>query len=651
MAHQSLYRKYRPAVFDEMVGQQHIERTLRNAVASDSVSHAYLFTGPRGTGKTTSARLLAKALLCESGPTPAPDGDCPACVEIAEGRHPDVIELDAASRNGVEAVRSEIIDRVAYAPQRGRYKVYIIDEVHMLSGAAFNAMLKTLEEPPEHVVFILCTTDPQKVPETIQSRCQRFDFHPLSADEIVARLTDVAGKEGITLEPGSAALMAQHSEGGMRDALTTLEQVAAFTDNNITVQAVEDCLGEVSLTAFAELVGAVARRDTPACFTWVAGQIELGADLPELVRGLLRYLRDVYVLALFDESRLVLAPEEERGVMTELARALNGPERIARMIDLLADLSGRMRFSTEPRLLLELALVRMTRPESDLTLDALSERIERLERGGTIAPAPVVASAADVAASARANVRAVAPVTSAPTQSAPVASAPVAPQSAHTGKSAPTQSAPVEDERPCAPLGSTTDLDRRWQNAIMAMKKKKASCALFFRGTRVHEGDDGALTIMFPAGSSFMIKAARENSDIVRNAIYEVWGTQPAFSFEMSDDATDLGQISPEPAAPTSAPAPQTYVVEPPEPDDAPLPEPDEAPSNEDEFAEPRQITSKFEPVKPASTNSLEGMLAALGGTNIEEVVTSQPQEQTDEAASNNEGFMIDPEEEQTSLF
>ena len=203
MAHQSLYRKYRPSTFDDVVGQQHIERTLRNAVGDGTVAHAYLFTGPRGTGKTTTARILAKALLCERGPTSEPDGTCEQCVEVAEGSHPDVFELDAASRTGVDNVREEIIGRVQFAPSRGRYKIYIIDEVHMLSTAAFNALLKTLEEPPPHVVFVLCTTHPNKVPETIHSRCQRFDFHRIGVDEIADRLRFIAESEGYQRRPRS----------------------------------------------------------------------------------------------------------------------------------------------------------------------------------------------------------------------------------------------------------------------------------------------------------------------------------------------------------------------------------------------------------------------------------------------------------------
>ena len=240
---EALYRKYRPQTFEDVVGQTHIERTLKNAIEQDKVGHAYMFCGPRGTGKTTTARLLAKALLCEKGPTPAPDGTCEQCLAIAEGNHPDVYELDAASRTGVDNVREEIIGRVQYAPTRGRYKVYIIDEVHMLSIAAFNALLKTLEEPPSHVVFIMCTTDPQKVPETIQSRCQRFDFHRLSNEEIIARLGAVCTAEDVQFEGDALDLVAHRAQGGMRDALTMLEQLIAFGDGNVTMEVANDDLG------------------------------------------------------------------------------------------------------------------------------------------------------------------------------------------------------------------------------------------------------------------------------------------------------------------------------------------------------------------------------------------------------------------------
>ena len=232
---EALYRKYRPQVFADVVGQEPIERTLRNALEQNKISHAYLFCGPRGTGKTTTARLLAKALLCEKGPTPEPDGTCEECRMIADGTHPDVYELDAASRTGVENMREEVIGRVQFAPTRGRTKVYIIDEVHMLSLATFNALLKTLEEPPDHVVFILCTTDPQKVPETVHSRCQRFDFRRIAPESMVARLGAVCVSEGVEFEGEALDLIAHRADGGLRNALTSLEQIIAFEGGSVTL--------------------------------------------------------------------------------------------------------------------------------------------------------------------------------------------------------------------------------------------------------------------------------------------------------------------------------------------------------------------------------------------------------------------------------
>ncbi|MDO4853806.1 MAG: DNA polymerase III subunit gamma/tau [Coriobacteriia bacterium] len=376
---EALYRKYRPQVFSDVVGQEHIERTIRNAIEHDKTSHAYLFTGPRGTGKTTTARLLAKALLCEKGPTAEPDGACQDCLDIANGVHPDVYELDAASRTGVDNVREEIIGRVQFAPTRGRYKIYIIDEVHMLSTAAFNALLKTLEEPPSHVVFILCTTDPQKVPETIHSRCQRFDFHRISNEAIIARLGTVCGEEGIDFEPEALELIAYRAEGGMRNALTSLEQLISFGDNAVTVEAAERMLGSMDSSQIAEIVDDIARRDAAACFNWTSDLVETGTDLAQFVRDLAEYVRNLYVMSLAGTDIDLGVSQSARAVMAKQVSSF-GPDRLSNLLLVLGDLSQELRSSTNPRLSFEIALTRMVRPESDLTLSALAQRVEALER-------------------------------------------------------------------------------------------------------------------------------------------------------------------------------------------------------------------------------------------------------------------------------
>ena len=376
---EALYRKYRPQTFEDVVGQTHIERTLKNAIESDKVSHAYLFCGPRGTGKTTTARLLAKALLCEHGPTPSPDGTCEQCLAIAEGNHPDVNELDAASRTGVENVREEIIGRVQYAPTRGRYKIYIIDEVHMLSTAAFNALLKTLEKPPSHVVFVLCTTDPQKVPETIHSRCQRFDFHRLSNDEIVSRLGAVCMAEGVEFEGDALDLAAHRAQGGMRDALTTLEQLIAFGGGKVTLEVAQSVLGSIDATDISTVVNGIVKRDAAACFPWLSEYVETGADLARFARDLAAYIRDLYVLCLTDGALAVDAPQASRASMAAEAQAF-GADRLSYVLRVLGDLNNELRTSTNPRLSFEIALTRMVRPESDLTLEALAARIAALEQ-------------------------------------------------------------------------------------------------------------------------------------------------------------------------------------------------------------------------------------------------------------------------------
>ncbi|MBQ9621072.1 MAG: DNA polymerase III subunit gamma/tau, partial [Atopobiaceae bacterium] len=303
---ESLYNKYRPQTFDQVVGQHHVVETLERAVREQRVSHAYLFCGPRGTGKTTMARLLAKALLCVQGRGHLPDGTCEECQLIAAGNHPDVLEIDAASNTGVDNVRDQIISRASYAPVRGSYKVYIIDEVHMLTPAAFNALLKTLEEPPEHVVFIMCTTDPQKILGTVLSRVQRFDFHAISDNDLQATLVQICAQEEISYEPAALELIARSARGGMRDALKTLEQLALYTSKNVTLDAARDMLGETDATTLGEVAQALARRDVPALFSQVASLVERGRDLLRFTLDLAAHLRDVYVVSVVGAAPGVL---------------------------------------------------------------------------------------------------------------------------------------------------------------------------------------------------------------------------------------------------------------------------------------------------------------------------------------------------------
>ena len=384
---ESLYRKYRPLTFESVVGQRHIVSTLEHAITEGRLSHAYLFCGPRGTGKTTMARILAKALLCERAAAARaegasgcmPDGSCEECQRIAEGTHPDVYELDAASRTGVDNVREEIINSVSFAPVRGAYKIYIIDEVHMLTTQAFNALLKTLEEPPEHVLFVLCTTDPQKIPETILSRCQRFDFHRIGNEDIVGRLAYICEQEGFDYDAEALEIVAKHARGGMRDALSTLEQLSVFGNGSVHASDARALLGEVSGTVLSEFSRAIAARDVATLFGLVRTQVDAGEDLMELTRDLVAHTRDIYMVSVAGARPELFDGAEDVEALAEEAGLFGTADRLARALTVLDDAALEMRTAADTRLVLEIALTRLARPESDLSLEALAERIDRLE--------------------------------------------------------------------------------------------------------------------------------------------------------------------------------------------------------------------------------------------------------------------------------
>lgn len=587
---ESLYRKYRPLTFDSVVGQQHIVSTLEHAITEGRLSHAYLFCGPRGTGKTTMARILAKALLCRNAEAARaegasgcmPDGTCEECELIAEGNHPDVYELDAASRTGVDNVREEIINSVNFAPVRGKYKIYIIDEVHMLTTAAFNALLKTLEEPPAHVIFVLCTTDPQKILETILSRCQRFDFHRIGNEDIEHRLSYVCEQEGFDYDDEALAIVARHAKGGMRDALSTLEQLSVFGNGAVHADDARSLLGEVSDQILGEFARAIADRDVAELYGLIRAQVEEGNDLLELTRDLVAHVRDVYVACVAGARAELFegGAEQAEALAAEAAAFGEHPaDRLARVLTVLDDAALEMRGASDVRLVLEIACTRLARPEADLTIEALAERVARLEAmiangavPASVAAAQAAAPAASVPAAAQqptliSGARAAAPAASAApaatsarqggmpwdrgaavpaaqpaTKSAAPAPAPrpvtPAPQPVAAPASAPAAST-VSVSKPnnaaqVAAAGAAEtpavedagELQRKWAEVVERVKARQASYAGLLLNARATADDGSKLTVSFPAGSTFAIKmlGRADTQSVVLPTVCAVFG-------------------------------------------------------------------------------------------------------------------------------
>ena len=549
MTHLSWYRKYRPQSFNDVVGQTHIERTLRNAVAENAVAHAYLFTGPRGTGKTTTARILAKALNCEKGPTPDPDETCEQCIAIAEGTHPDVHELDAASRTGVDDVREQIIGRVNYAPSRGGWKLYIIDEVHMLSASAFNALLKTIEEPPSHTVFILCTTHPHKVPETIHSRCQRFDFHRLSVEDIVSRLRTIADAEGVNVPDSALTLIGRHALGGMRDAITTLEQLASFGGGAITLEDVEGLLGEVDAELLFQAAELVLERDVAGAFRFVARLAEGGVDMSEFVKALVRHFRDLFVIAAVGADAAVDTTAQDLGRLESQAGRF-GADRVARVLDLLGRLQTELRTASDQRLAVEVALTRMARPQGDITLESLAERLDALEAGTPLRDVPV-AELASPAAAAESQRPAAAPKVGTPEATPETALAPAKAPRPHAS----AQRGPLD----------VATLKRAWPGILAEFKKLKPSRSHSFNGTEAEvEGD--TLIVEFPADQQFIMELVSDSETLalLRRSVSAVLGIDPPVEYRLGRAGRSGAKSPTAPqAAPAEMPAPQAAEADP----------------------------------------------------------------------------------------
>ena len=611
---ESLYTKYRPQTFEQVVGQKHVVETLKRAVVEGRTSHAYLFCGPRGTGKTTMARLLAKALMCEKGPGQLPDGTCEQCRLIAAGEHPDVAELDAASRTGVDNVREEILSRVNYAPTLGRCKVYIIDEVHMLTPAAFNALLKTLEEPPEHVVFIMCTTDPQKILATILSRVQRFDFHSIGNDEMQAHLAYVCGEEGFTYDDAALELVVRHARGGMRDALTSLEQLSVFGNGNVSVEAAQDFLGEVSGSVLGGVVNALAKRDVPALFGEVEKLMSSGRDLLQFTKELAARMRDVYVVAAVPcATDVVSARGADFEALRSEAAAFGSVDRLSRILTVLGDASSEMRTATNQRLVLEIAFTRIARPEADLTLDALADRVaylehelETLKKSGLpaanpsqLAPTPQVnqgtpATAPATAPSAPAPAAPVQPATAPQAVAQPGATVP-APVAGRAGGVSPRPSRAASEpqgerrgagrnpSRPASPtepaaaparpaMTDPAELQRTWKRVVDNLVHEAPSKGSLLMSSSPVSDDGEKLVVSLPKGSRFAAKML-ERADVretVDGCVRVAFGHRQLVFVESSMANKAIANAdraaaasAPRPAASAPAPAPVPVVPRP----------------------------------------------------------------------------------------
>jgi DNA polymerase-3 subunit gamma/tau len=520
VSYQVFARKYRPQTFDDLVGQAHVTRTLKNAVEQNRLAHAYLFVGPRGIGKTSTARILAKALNCVNGPTVSPCGVCDSCKEIAGGNSLDVLEIDGASNNGVEQVR-ELRDNVRYAPSKGHFKIYIIDEVHMLTSAAFNALLKTLEEPPAHVKFIFATTEPQKVLPTILSRCQRFDLHRIPANLIADHLQYIAGNEKVTLEPAAAHAIAKGADGGLRDAESMLDQLVAFCGETIAEQDVLSVFGFTSEQTVANFTGRILQGDTAAALELLYAEAEIGKDMMKLMSDLIAYLRDLLVFkvkpdAVADEFN----PELQSALQTQSAEIET--DRLLELIDQFAAAEGRMKWAPNKKLHFEVAVIKAIQTLEQVTLNEVIENLSAL-RDGT------------------------APPRSAPKRKAASAEASPQPPPAASGDAA------YIGSRISEPADDSVDLEALWAKAVEQIRARRPLIRGWIESAKPL-GQEGRFFLLgFPPEQRTAMEslAMPRNRDFLESLLKEISGREWNLKFSLKEGL--VAEDAPEEPAPAVA--------------------------------------------------------------------------------------------------